>query len=114
MEQLYSLTELEVMSDGDKAFIDTMKQIFSEEMLINLDKLTKAFTAGDYNTIRVTAHTMKPSIDNVHILSIKEEIRQLEHGAARQAPLEELKPLADKVDSVLRDVIADMNKPQTP
>lgn len=112
MENLYSLTDLEIMSDGDKAFIATMKQIFEEEMLISLDKITQAFAAGDYNTIRVTAHTMKPSIDNLHILSIKEEIRQLEHGAARQAPLDELKPLADKVDSVLREVIADMKKEQ--
>ena len=113
MEKLYSLTDLEIMSDGDSAFITTMKQIFEEEILISLNKITQAFAAGDYNTIRVTAHTMKPSIDNLHILSIKEEIRQLEHGAARQAPLEELRPAAEKVDSVLKAVIEDMKK-ETP
>lgn len=113
MEKLYSLSDLEIMSDGDDAFITTMKQIFEEEMLISIDKITQAFAAGDYNTIRVTAHTMKPSIDNLHILSIKEEIRQLEHGAARQAPLDELRPLAAKVESVLKEVIKDMKQPPT-
>lgn len=108
MEKLYSLEELEAISDGDKGFIATMKQIFEEEMLISLEKLTKAFAENDKNTIRVTAHTMKPSIDNLHINSIKTEIRALESGAAAGAPLEELQPLAEKVGAVLREVITDM------
>ena len=108
MEPLYSLAELEAISDGDKAFIATMKQIFEEEMLISLDKINGAFTNKDHNTVRVTAHTMKPSIDNLRILTIKEDIRALESMAARGAAFEEMQPVAQKVERVLHEVIADM------
>ena len=108
MEKLYSLEELEAISDGDKGFITTMKQIFEEEMLISLDKLNKAFADKDLNTIRLTAHTMKPSIDNLHINSVRDEVRLLESMATGNASLDVLLPLAQKVESVIRDVIADM------
>lgn len=110
MEKLYSLADLEAMSDNDEAFIATMKQIFEEEMLISLGKLNKAFEEKDFNTIRVTAHTMKPSIDNLHILSIKDDIRALESRAAGNTPVEELMPLKQKVETVLHQVFADMKK----
>lgn len=108
MEKLYSLAELEAISDNDKAFIATMKQIFEEEMLLSLEKLRKAFNDKDHSSIRTIAHTMKPSIDNLHINSIKNEIRQLESQAAVNADLSVLQPLSEKVESVLREVIADM------
>jgi len=108
MEKLYSLADLEAISDNDKAFIVTMKQIFEEEMLISLEKLNKAFAEKDHTTIKTIAHTMKPSIDNLHILSIKAEIRMLENMAANNADISTLQPLAQKVESVLREVIADM------
>lgn len=108
MEKLYSLEELEAISDGDKGFIATMKQIFEEEMLLSLDKLNKAFSDSDYNTIRTTAHTMKPSIDNLHINSLRDEIRQLESMAANKADISILLPLGQKVDTVIRAVITDM------
>ncbi|HWB26345.1 MAG TPA: Hpt domain-containing protein [Chitinophagaceae bacterium] len=108
MEKLYSLEELEAISDGDEAFIATMKQIFEEEMLISLEKMNKAFTDGDLNTIRITAHTMKPSIDNLHINSVRNEVRLLESLAASNSPLDELLPLAQKVEAAVRAVIADM------
>lgn len=110
MEKLYSLEELEAISDNDKAFITTMKQIFEEEMLLSLEKLNKAFAENDHATIKTIAHTMKPSIDNLHILSIKSEIRSLEHQAANNADIAVLQPLAQKVETVLREVIADMKK----
>lgn len=111
MEKLYSMADLAVMSDNDEAFLATMKQIFEEEMIISLEKLNKAFEEKDFNTIRVTAHTMKPSIDNLHVLSIKNEIRSLEYMAAQQKSLDELLPLKQKVESVLMEVIADMRSP---
>ncbi len=108
MDKLYSLAELEAISEGDSGFIATMKQIFEEEMLSSLEKLNKAFADKDHNTIRVTAHTMKPSIDNLHIDSIREEIRMLESMAATNADFAVLLPLAQKVESVIRAVIDDM------
>lgn len=109
MSSLYSLAELEAISDGDKVFIAKMKQIFEEEMLISLDKLNKAVEAQDYETIRLTSHTMKPSIANLSINSIREEIRLLESLATTKAAMSVITPLVNKVDSVLREVIADMN-----
>lgn len=110
MEKLYSLDDIAAMSDNDAEFIATMKGIFEEEMLISLEKLNKAFAEHDLNTIRVTAHTMKPTIDNMHILSIKQEIRELEYMAAANKNPEELLPLKQKVETVILEVIADMKK----
>ena len=108
MDNLYSLAELEAISDGDKGFIVTMKQIFEEEMLASLDKMNRAFDENDLKTIRTTAHTMKPSIDNLHIDSIRDEIRKVESMAAANADVNLILPYAKKVDSVLHEVIAHM------
>ncbi len=108
MSALYSLEELELMSDGDKEFIAKMKEIFEEEMLISLGKLDKALTEKDYETIRLTSHTMKPSIDNLAITSIRDEIRLVESLAAQKADVGILTPLVQKVDGVIREVIGDM------
>jgi len=108
MSELYSLAELEMISDGDKVFIAKMKEIFEEEMLISLDKLNKAVAAGDHETIKLTSHTMKPSIDNLKINSIRDEIRLIESLGAARADLATITPLVNKVTSVLNEVIADM------
>ena len=109
MSTLYSLAELEDMCGGDKEFIAKMKQIFEEEMIIGLEKLHKAIPVKDYETIRVTSHTMKPSIDSLSIVSIREEIRLIESLATQKADVGVIEPLIAKVDSVLHEVFEHMH-----
>ena len=109
MSTLYSLAQLEDMCGGDKEFIAKMKQIFEEEMVISLEKLHNAVPVKDYETIRVSSHTMKPSIDSLAILSIREEIRLIESLATQKADMGVIEPLIAKVDSVLHEVFKHMN-----
>ncbi len=110
MSTLYSLTKLELISGGDEEFITEIKKVFAEEVLSSLHKLKIATANKDYNSIKQIAHSIKPSIDSLSIESLYDEIRLLESLANKKEDMEAILLLAEKVDTILREVIEDMEK----
>jgi PAS domain S-box-containing protein len=75
---LFSLEKLEQISRGDKAFIKRMLKLFMEQTTQVITEMHQALQINDIDAIRKVAHKIKPMIDSLEIIQLKEVIRELE------------------------------------
>jgi PAS domain S-box-containing protein len=77
-EALYDLTSLKNISKGREAFIRKMVDMFCEQTPITVKEMIDAYHANDLEQMGAIAHKLKPSIDNLNILSLQKVIREIE------------------------------------
>ncbi len=77
-EPLYDLGMLLSIGKDDPGFITKMLQLFVNETPPLVQKMKDAVPANDYDSIRYYAHRMKPSITNLGIKSLKQDILKAE------------------------------------
>lgn len=106
--QLFDLTDLRDLSDGDEEFVREMVVIFTRETVQALAGLQTALATGDLQQIRHLSHKMKPSLMNLHVDSIREDILLLEKGGEGQVTDETIARV-QKVCIVLEETLAQMD-----
>jgi PAS domain S-box-containing protein len=77
-EALYNLTTLQSISRGNEAFVQKMIALFCRQMPDMLDEMNAAAANQQWEEVSKLAHKMKPSIDNLQILSLHDTIRNIE------------------------------------
>lgn len=107
---LYSLNKLKDIARGNEDFIKTMTALFAEQAVQAIREIKTALAVQNYGAIKATAHRIKSSIDNMDIVSLKTEIRQIEGLAGQNGPLAELEPLVGYMEKVLLQVVAELRK----
>ena len=75
---LYDLKKLEQIAQNNQPFVLKMVTLFSRQAPADVHEIEMAFEKQDYHTVRSVAHRMKPSIDNMGILSLHDLIREIE------------------------------------
>ena len=75
---LYDLKKLESIAQNNQTFILKMVTLFSRQAPSDVHEIEMAFEKKDYHTVRAVAHRMKPSIDNMGIVSLHGLIREIE------------------------------------
>ena len=75
---LYDLKKLESIAQNNQSFILKMVTLFSRQAPSDVHEIEMAFEKKDYQTVRAVAHRMKPSIDNMGIVSLHGLIREIE------------------------------------
>lgn len=75
---LYDLSSLKAMSHGDNGFIKKMISLFIEQIEQYLVQIQEANSKHDYDTISKITHKLKSSAGSMGIVSIKNEIKELE------------------------------------
>lgn len=95
--KLYDLGKLMEASRGNDEFVKKMIRLFITQANISLQQIQKAFAEKDFKTVKEIAHRFKPSIDNMGINSLKQEIRDIEMLAAEN-PLSEV--LTQRIQSI--------------
>jgi CheY-like chemotaxis protein/HPt (histidine-containing phosphotransfer) domain-containing protein len=75
---LYDLSSLKEMSHGDNGFIKKMITLFIEQIEAYLVQIQEANSKQDYDTIAKITHKIKSSVGIMGIVSIKNEIKELE------------------------------------
>jgi PAS domain S-box-containing protein len=103
--KLYDLSMVRSVSGGDESFIKKMVALFIETVPQNMQDLTKALEAENWEQVGKTAHKLKSTVDSMGIKSIRQEIRTVEANARQKQGLEEVPALVDKIGSVIRDCI---------
>jgi PAS domain S-box-containing protein len=107
-EILYDLSQLKELSRGDETFVNTMLAIFKKLAETTIDQLKESLKNDDIGTINKLAHKIKPSIDSMGIVSLKDKIRQLENYNLEENSKNNLEILTAKVINVLQQVVADI------
>lgn len=102
---LYDLAQIETIARGSQDFVDKMVTLFIEQLPISVKDLSDAYAAEDFEKMAKIAHRIKPSIDGMKIVSLKEEVREIEMFAEEYGKSERLEYLLKKVAEVLNEVI---------
>ena len=103
--QLYNLSQMHEISNGDNVFFKKIITLFISEAGISLEEIHAANQGNDFNTIKAVVHRIKPTIENMGIASLQNNVRQIEKLAILNKPSDELNKLIEELDTTLKNVI---------
>lgn len=106
---LYSLHSLDEMLGGDKQAKLQMMQIFLQTTPKYLHDLFQRFEDNDLDGVSRMAHKIKSSIDIFCIDSIRTDIRTLENFSRDKIYIDEIPPLVNKIDVILKKVLEQLS-----
>ncbi|MEI8084881.1 MAG: PAS domain S-box protein [Paludibacter sp.] len=107
-KRLFNLEQLNEIGRGDEQFVKMMLEMFSKLASQTIEQLQNAYQIGDVDAIKKLAHKIKPSIDNLGIVSLFDKIRELETFDVTKNNNEDLKQLINKNCEVLKIVLEDI------
>ncbi len=103
--KLYDLAQLETISRGNPDFILKMINLFVKVTQENLAIIDAALENKSWDDIRKIAHKIKPSIDQMGIVSLKEVVREIEKYNFEEDNLEHGFNLVEKLITTLNQVV---------
>lgn len=106
----YNFYKLKKMS-SNKVFVKEMVEMFCEQTPEMLENLISAYKSNNFDGMSFYAHKMRSSIDSFDIQVLKKVIKDIEAiGCGKQEDNGDLPQLIDKVNTVIKEVIIDLNK----
>lgn len=99
--QLFNLSGLQTISRGDKGFIEKMLKMFMAQTPMLVQEMEEKYQQKDYKAMGLIAHKIKPSIDNMGIVSLKECIREIEKKGGEQTDDETMPHLLKKIKTTI-------------
>lgn len=105
---LYDLSYLESVCKGNLDLLKKMLRVFVEQTPLAVSEIKLARDKHDFNTIYAVAHRIKPDIDNLNIISLKEEIRKIEVCAMQKQNGAVLQALILNLDQTITQVVRDL------
>lgn len=108
--ELYSLKNIEAISQGDEQFIKTIVETFKVNTPNYLEEIVKGIQTEEFTKIKYAAHQMKPSLDILEIESVRQTVRDIETESASANPdLDKIKKDFNQLNSVVMRVIKHMS-----
>ena len=104
-EPLFNLSLLKSISRGNDVFVQKMLDIFCEQTPVLYARMETAFADNDLNQMGKLAHQLKPSIDNLNIVTLKQVIRKLEDAETSGANKQVIRKLLDNLNSTTNLII---------
>ena len=80
-EQLFDLTTLQLMCEGDKKFVLRMINVFMNDVPPFVEIIKNGMVEKDLEKVRLAAHRIKPSIQHTCIKTIGDDIAWIEKMA---------------------------------
>jgi PAS domain S-box-containing protein len=104
---LYDLTMVKQIGKGNAIFLQKMVALFLTQMPIDIDHLREAAGKLDWDAVSKLAHRMKPTIDGMGMISLKESIRELESRSSNHVLLsdQEMKTLLTSITSIMEKTL---------
>ena len=96
-QPIYDLSQLQQMSRGNDDFVNKMIDIFIKLTDENIIKFNQALANDDTETIKKLAHKIKPSIDQMGIVSLKDVVRDVEKFDDQSGSKSELAKLVHEI-----------------
>jgi len=107
---LYDLSKLHTIGGGNEQFIRKMVLVFNRESIAAVQQIKEAYANNDIEKIKTTAHRAKPSIQNMGVDSLMENILRLESFDITTNNKEVLLPLITKLDEVINKVVMQLKE----
>jgi len=109
-EQLFDLSQLKIIARGDNDFLLKMTQLFIEQTPAAIQEMITAYHSEDYRSVGEIAHRIKPSIDNMGIITLKETINEIQKFAEIYKSSVKLETLITEIDVVVQSVVRQLKK----
>lgn len=107
---LYDLSQLKQMSRGNDAFVNKMIEIFIKLTEENTTNFKEALANDDIERVKKLAHKIKPSIDQMGIISLKEVVRSVEKFDEASGNKQELSSAVEIICNTLQKVSNELTK----
>jgi PAS domain S-box-containing protein len=108
--KLFDLENLVALSRGNTDFIKKMVNLFTDQIPDSFRIIHESFAKKDISTIRTITHRIRPSIENMGITVIREDMKQLELLAAENPDSEQIPVLIEKTWQVLSKAIGQLKE----
>jgi CheY-like chemotaxis protein len=80
-QKLYNLEKLMELARNDKSYVQKMIGIFTEQTTISIEQIKTAYDNKNLEALYQVAHKIKPSLDSMGIIALRENIREVEMSA---------------------------------
>ncbi|OIP81645.1 MAG: hypothetical protein AUK44_09530 [Porphyromonadaceae bacterium CG2_30_38_12] len=107
---LYKLDQLQIIANGDQKFVDTMLDMFEKIASDTIFKMSNALVSSDIDSIKQLAHKIKPSLDNMGITILYDDIRTLENFNLKTNCPDTLRQKVQFVNATLSGILIDLQK----
>lgn len=107
-EQLYSLAKLKAIAPDNNEFISRMILLFITQIPASLEEMKSAYREDNFSKVKRIAHRLIPSMDNMGIESLKNEIREIEDFAESYKNSEKLFGLISHLERTIMKVVTDL------
>src|ERR1017187_9319969 len=108
--KLTDLTFLKGLTGDDKVKLSKYINMFlkaTPDMLFNIEKY---YDEKDYESLRVTAHSLKPQLSYMGIKSLEETIKNIESNAGHNLNLETMPELISLLKTECNKAIAELQE----
>jgi HPt (histidine-containing phosphotransfer) domain-containing protein len=105
-----NLSYLKELSAGSNSFIIEMIDAFFEQIPKEIENLEHHLSNNDWQSLRGTAHKIKPSIAFMGIKELEPVIKLTEENAKNETNLEQLPNLISTIRTVCYDAMEELKK----
>lgn len=80
-DRLYNLSNLKAITKGNQLLLTTILEAFIREVSTSVAAIDASYKTNNFGAIAEFAHSIKPNIDSLEIVSLKHVIRNIEQDA---------------------------------
>ncbi len=106
----YDISEITKISRGNEGFVQKMLKMFVDQVPKHLEEMKEKFEANKLVAVGEIAHRIKPTIDNMGIVSSKDTIREIEKIGKGGIDTGNLQQLIEKVGTDIELVVEAIKK----
>jgi CheY-like chemotaxis protein len=99
--KLFNLDDLKMLQKDDDTFVANIVGLFIQNVPKNAAELVMAADNGDWDRVYFLAHKMKPSIEMVNMLQLKDVVKNVELSAKTKTNLDEIPAKVAHVHAVV-------------
>jgi CheY-like chemotaxis protein len=108
--ELYDLNKLNDIAKGNTQFVRKMISLFIEQTPLTITELHLAYKQNDFERLRYVIQRLKPTIDNLNIVSLKNQVQKIELYALDKKNTNELTSIIRNVDTVIKKIIKSLQE----
>ena len=94
------------IGSGNSDFVMQMLKLFVNNTPASAQKIKDAYIAGDYENVKYLAHLIRPSLHNMSVNSVKNDVLQIEQLAEKGEKDPMLETLINKLINVVDRTVA--------